>query len=55
MVKIVSKEQVMKLMQQNPNLLLLDVRQPEEYEKAHLPGAVLLPLPDLPERLNEID
>jgi hypothetical protein len=24
---------------------LLDVRQPGEYEKAHLPGAVLIPLP----------
>ena len=33
---------------------LLDVRQPGEYEKAHLPGATLIPLPDLPDRLGEL-
>ena len=34
---------------------LLDVRQPGEYEQAHLPGAVLVPLPNLPNRLEELD
>ena len=35
---------------------LLDVRQPEEYEHVgHLPGAVLIPLPALPDRLAELD
>jgi rhodanese-related sulfurtransferase/rubrerythrin len=34
---------------------LLDVRQPEEYESEHLPGAKLIPLPQLTERLPEID
>jgi len=35
---------------------LLDVRQPEEYEQVgHLPGAVLIPLPELPDRLAELD
>ncbi|GAB4283782.1 MAG: hypothetical protein Kow0092_38470 [Deferrisomatales bacterium] len=34
---------------------LLDVRQPEEYEAGHLPGALLIPLPELPERLGELD
>lgn len=34
---------------------LVDVRQPEEYEKAHLPGARLIPLGNLPERLAELD
>ena len=34
---------------------LLDVRQPGEYEKARIPGAKLIPLPELPERLKEID
>lgn len=28
--------------------LILDVRQPWEYEEAHIPGGKLLPLPDLP-------
>jgi rhodanese-related sulfurtransferase len=34
---------------------LIDVRQPEEYERGHLPGAVLIPLPELETRLGEID
>lgn len=34
---------------------LLDVRQPGEYEKEHLPGARLIPLPDLASRLRELD
>lgn len=36
-------------------LVILDVRQPKEYEAGHIPGAKLIPLPDLTERLGEID
>lgn len=34
---------------------VLDVRQPSEYEKGHIPGAKLVPLADLNDRLDEID
>lgn len=34
---------------------ILDVRQPEEYESGHIPGAKLIPLPDISKRLDEID
>jgi rhodanese-related sulfurtransferase/rubrerythrin len=34
---------------------LVDVRQDWEYEEFHLPGAKLIPLPELPDRLDEID
>lgn len=34
--------------------LLLDVRQPKEYTAGHIPGARLLPLPELGRRLNEL-
>lgn len=34
---------------------LLDVRQPKEYEAGHLPGSLLIPLQELPERLGELD
>lgn len=34
---------------------LLDVRQPGEYEKEHLPGAKLVPMADLPGSLKELD
>lgn len=34
---------------------ILDVRQPGEYEEAHLPGARLMPLPQLPDMYKELD
>jgi rhodanese-related sulfurtransferase/rubrerythrin len=34
---------------------VLDVRQPGEYEAGHIPGAKLIPLPDLNDRIDEID
>lgn len=35
--------------------LLLDVRQPEEYEDGHIPGAVLIPLGELEARQQELE
>lgn len=37
------------------DLQLIDVRQPKEYQEAHIPGAILIPLNELPQRLGEID
>lgn len=34
---------------------LLDVRQPGEYERDRIPGAHLIPLPQLTDRLDELD
>jgi rhodanese-related sulfurtransferase len=34
---------------------LLDVRQPEEYAKEHIPGAKLVPLPSLNDAFSELD
>ncbi len=34
---------------------LVDVRQPGEYENGHLPGARLIPIADLRDRLHELD
>ena len=34
--------------------VVLDVRNPDEYEGAHVPGAVLVPLPELPARMDEV-
>ncbi|MCE1253074.1 MAG: rhodanese-like domain-containing protein [Anaerolineae bacterium] len=33
---------------------ILDVRQPEEWVQFHIPGATLIPLGELPDRLNEV-
>ncbi|HXL53417.1 MAG TPA: molybdopterin-synthase adenylyltransferase MoeB [Gemmatimonadales bacterium] len=41
--------------QGNPDLLVVDVREPHEYEIAHIDGAVPIPLGELPDRLAELD
>lgn len=43
------------LANENEEVVYLDVRQPKEYEKEHLPGAKLIPLGELDKRLNELD
>jgi rhodanese-related sulfurtransferase len=34
---------------------LVDVRQPREYERSHIPGANLIPMAELQDRMDEID
>ncbi len=34
---------------------LVDVRTPREYEEGHLPGARLMPVGELANRINELD
>ena len=34
---------------------LLDVRQPSEYEKERIPGSLLIPVPQLGDRLGELN
>lgn len=33
---------------------IIDVRQPDEYDEAHVPGAQLIPLGEVPERMDEL-
>ena len=33
---------------------ILDVRQPDEWNESHIPGATLIPLPELEARVNEV-
>jgi len=37
------------------DVVVLDVRNPEEFQIARIPGSVLIPLPELEGRLNELD
>src|SRR5690606_16861514 len=34
--------------------LIVDVRMPDEYAAGHVPGAVLMPLPEVPDRAGEL-
>jgi adenylyltransferase/sulfurtransferase len=37
------------------DLFILDVRNPPEYQIGRIPGSTLIPLPDLPQRVRELD
>jgi rhodanese-related sulfurtransferase len=37
------------------DITVLDVRQPREYNDSHIPGARLIPLPELSDRIAELD
>jgi rhodanese-related sulfurtransferase len=56
-VKSIDTDQARTMMDETPGqeMTILDVRQPNEYEAGHIPGAKLIPLPDLGDRLAEID
>ena len=56
-VKSVSTTEAKEMLAKVPSgeIILLDVRQPGEYEKAHIPGALLMPLPDLTEQWDQLD
>ncbi|MFP3906504.1 MAG: rhodanese-like domain-containing protein, partial [Acidimicrobiales bacterium] len=34
--------------------VLIDVRRPDEHEQAHIPGATLIPLDQVPDRVDEL-
>jgi rhodanese-related sulfurtransferase len=50
-------EEARKRLEEEPpgSYTVLDVREPQEYEEGHIPGARLIPLSELPDRLSEID
>ena len=56
-VKSLDMDQAEEFISDKPSgeITILDVRQPGEYKKGHIPGAKLIPLPDLAERLDEVD
>jgi len=50
-----SPQDVRELLEKDPNVVVLDVREPHEYEIVHLERATLIPLAELHLRTNELD
>jgi hydroxyacylglutathione hydrolase len=42
------------MLNRDPNAIILDVREPEEYQTGHVPGAINLPQAELASRLEEL-
>jgi adenylyltransferase/sulfurtransferase len=51
----ITPKEVKEKIDRGDNFLLLDVREPHEYQICSIPGAKLIPLGELPKRLNELD
>lgn len=52
-----TEEEVRRFLKENDpdQYNLIDVRTPKEYEAGHLPGARLIPVGEISDRLSEID
>jgi rhodanese-related sulfurtransferase len=53
-IEMVTKEELAKRIRRRDDLLVLDVRPPEEYAAGHVPGAVSVPVAELKRRLKEL-
>ncbi len=54
-VKEMTAGALKRLIDAGDDVFLLDVREPSEYEMARIEGARLIPLGELPQRINELD
>ncbi|AEG61354.1 MBL fold metallo-hydrolase [Desulforamulus ruminis] len=52
---LVGHQEMLEIIQKNSReILLLDVRQPKEFAEGYIPGAINLPIRDLPTRIKEL-
>jgi len=49
-----TRDELLSRLQAGEPLVVVDVRPPEEYRAAHIPGALSIPLPELEQRLREL-
>jgi len=50
----VTAEEAKQIMDENPAVIVLDVREPSEYDAGHIPNATLLPLGQIAQRAAEV-
>ncbi len=53
--KQISPEQLNDKIKAKDNLMLLDVREPEEFEICHINGSILVPLSEFTDHVNDFD
>ena len=51
----ITVEEIKKRLDAGEKLTIIDVRNPDEHAAGSLPGSILIPLPELPNRLAELD
>ncbi len=55
MIKEISTASLHSRLDAGESIILLDVRQPEEFAEKSIPNAILIPLGELPDRVDEIE
>jgi len=53
-VQKIDVQELKRLMDQNPNLLLIDVREQNEWDSMHIPNAVLIPKESIADKISEV-
>lgn len=53
-VKNVSAEEAKKIISENKDIVILDVRTSGEYKSGHIPGAILMPSQEISSRVSEL-
>jgi adenylyltransferase/sulfurtransferase len=51
----ITPQEVKKMMDERKPFILIDVREPHEYQICRIPGSTLIPLGDVPKRLHELN
>jgi rhodanese-related sulfurtransferase len=51
----INPRELNKLLLQQAPMVLLDVREPWEYEICHISGSQLIPMRDIPQKINTLD
>jgi len=51
----VTAPEVKKMMDENKPFVLVDVREPHEFQICRIPGSILIPLGEVPKRMNELN
>jgi adenylyltransferase/sulfurtransferase len=54
-IKEITAKELAAIIERKDKFILVDVREPHEYQIAKIPGSRLIPLGDLPSRVNELD
>lgn len=55
MVEEVTPEEVKEAVESDEDVTVVDIRDPGQYAQGHVPGAINLPLSELPQRVDEVD
>ncbi|MFC6872297.1 rhodanese-like domain-containing protein [Halobellus marinus] len=55
MVEEVSTEEVKKKLEAGEDTQIIDIRQPAQFERGHIPGAKNIPMAELPRRVDEVE